>query len=356
MTDFIILGQGLAGSILGYKLSKLGFSIKIINLYQPQTTSSWVAAGLFNPVTVRKLSLSWNASFLFQALNQFYPQLEMELAGQFFFEKKIIRLMDSPAMQNDWLARISSGLLGEFCESAELYPLENKHILNPFGCLCFSRGGYVDTMALLEAMRNRFLTNDELLEVTVPITPSEIYFKNGGVEIRNLKSKTLIDCSGYTAASFYGMDLLFKPVKGEILTVRIPDLHLESIVLKGVFIASLGKDVYRVGATYDWDLSMLTPTPEGKSKLLEELKKITPLPAEVLDHKAGIRPASKDRRPLIGKLPVTQSFDSAYIFNGFGTKGVALIPYYADHFIEHLFNNAPLEREVDMGRFVSIYR
>ena len=40
--------------------------------------------------------------------------------------------------------------------------------------------------------------------------------------------------------------------KGELLLVRIPDLKLNKIIKSNVFIIPLGNDVYKVGATYDW--------------------------------------------------------------------------------------------------------
>jgi glycine/D-amino acid oxidase-like deaminating enzyme len=52
--DFLIIGQGLAGSALAYRLIKEGK--KVVLLDQPEANrSSQVAAGLFNPVTGRKL-------------------------------------------------------------------------------------------------------------------------------------------------------------------------------------------------------------------------------------------------------------------------------------------------------------
>jgi len=51
--DFLIIGQGLAGSALGYRLIREGK--RVVLLDQPsKNQSSQVAAGLFNPVTGRK--------------------------------------------------------------------------------------------------------------------------------------------------------------------------------------------------------------------------------------------------------------------------------------------------------------
>jgi len=39
------------------------------------------------------------------------------------------------------------------------------------------------------------------------------------------------------------------------------------------------------------------------------------------------------------------------IFNGFGTKGVMLAPYFAKHFCSFIENKTPLWQEVDVKRF-----
>ena len=52
--DFMIAGQGLAGSLLAYSLLKYNATVKIVD---PQllVTSSIVAAGIMHPITGRRL-------------------------------------------------------------------------------------------------------------------------------------------------------------------------------------------------------------------------------------------------------------------------------------------------------------
>ena len=55
-----------------------------------------------------------------------------------------------------------------------------------------------------------------------------------------------------------------------------------------------------------------------------------------------------DRRPVIGCHPEE---DRVAIFNGLGTKGVSLAPYFSDLFAQHLVENRQLCSEVDVRRF-----
>ena len=73
--DFLIVGQGLAGSALGYRLIQEGK--KVILVDQPEgNKSSRVAAGLCNPVTGRKMVKTWKGEFLFPEIIPFYQELE----------------------------------------------------------------------------------------------------------------------------------------------------------------------------------------------------------------------------------------------------------------------------------------
>ena len=75
---------------------------------------------------------------------------------------------------------------------------------------------------------------------------------------------------------------------------------------------------------------------------------------EVLEHEVGIRPTVIDRRPLLGKHP---EFDNILIFNGLGTKGVMLAPYFAQHLVDFIEGNIlELEGEVNINRFNKYFK
>jgi glycine/D-amino acid oxidase-like deaminating enzyme len=138
------------------------------------------------------------------------------------------------------------------------------------------------------------------------------------------------------------------PAKGEILTIQCDDLPEEFILLSGIFLIPMGNKKFRAGSTYEWNFPHELPTDEGKLKLLKLLDEFLKLPYSVIDHRAGVRPTVKDRRPLIGSHP---EHENVFLFNGMGTKGVQLIPYFADHFVGVLEKGKTLSGEVDVRRF-----
>ena len=62
--DFIIVGQGLAGTLLSHFLLLEDQRVAVIDYPHPGRTSS-IAAGLINPVTGRRIAKSWRFEELF---------------------------------------------------------------------------------------------------------------------------------------------------------------------------------------------------------------------------------------------------------------------------------------------------
>ncbi|MBP6403894.1 MAG: FAD-binding oxidoreductase, partial [Bacteroidia bacterium] len=83
-------------------------------------------------------------------------------------------------------------------------------------------------------------------------------------------------------------------------------------------------------------------------KLTEQLDEILKVPYRVISQKAGVRPTVKDRRPLLGLHP---QHPGVYVFNGLGTKGVSLGPFFASHFVNYLEDETDLSEEVNVQRF-----
>ena len=138
--------------------------------------------------------------------------------------------------------------------------------------------------------------------------------------------------------------------KGEVLTIKAPDLKLKAAIKSSVFIIPVGNDCYTVGSTYNWDDKSNKPTAAGKDELLSKLKTFITCDFEVVKHVAGIRPTVKDRRPLVGRHSEHQNL---YVLNGLGTRGVMIAPYVAQQLFQFIGAKRPLDPEIDCNRFTS---
>ena len=335
--NYTIIGQGLAGSILAYFLLREGQNVQIFD--NPDIpSSSKVAAGIYNPVTGKRLVKTWLADEIFPFLEDFYPQLEKELKSKFFFPMPLFHPFPDNATQKFFKSdHIPEGFF-DFC-SLEFENIHRKEIVNSdLGGITMKHAGWVDLKVMLSAFRDYFLEKNILIETTfIPKKTEDIF----------------IFCEGFNGKfNSYFSYLPFNPVKGEIVDVDIQNLDLQEIINQGVFVIPLGDNKFRLGATYKWDVLDFVSTEEGATILTEKYQKLMKPQMRILSQQAGVRPATKDRRPFLGMHPEVENIG---IFNGFGSKGVSLAPFFGKQFVDFLVYQKELHTEVNINRFASLY-
>ncbi len=348
--DFILAGQGLAGTVLALTLEQAGKTVLVVDDNKP-SNSSKVAAGIFNPVTGRKLYRSWQAEALFPFLKEFYQKAEQLLQARFYYEKNIYRPFSSVEDANFSSGRMSDPSIAQYIETNPDSSDLSEAINNPFGGFETNGSGFVEVRTFLKAARTYFEKNGNL--VTALLDPASIQLHQNCVEWNGYSGRHLVFCQGFGGVDnpFFGW-LPFQPVKGETINIKLEKPLPEKLFNRGAYIVPAGPGVYKVGATYVWHRLDNEPTPEGKADLEDKLKVLLKVPYTVIAQDAGVRPATKDRRPFIGTHPKHKQLG---IFNGLGTKGVSLAPYWAHHFAEHLNTGSALHSEVDIQRFISLY-
>jgi len=87
--DYLLIGQGLAGTVLSQRLIRAGKKVRIIDNAKANR-SSRVAAGLYNPITGKRLVKTWNADKLFPEIAPFYLGMEEEVGKKFLYQKPIL--------------------------------------------------------------------------------------------------------------------------------------------------------------------------------------------------------------------------------------------------------------------------
>lgn len=351
--NYIIVGQGLAGTVLAHTLLKQNKSLVIIDLPSISMASK-VAAGLWNPVVFKRLVKSWMADDLLEYMDSFYPEVEVLLNEKFYFKKQIVKPFSEEQEKLLWLKKTSEEI-GKYLNPTIQSDFLTDVIHNPIGAAEVINAGNIDTNVLLNASQAYFKNKQFLLQEAFDY--QELKLLSGEVNYKGIVAEKIIFCEGYKALdNTYFNWLPFKLTKGETLTIRIPLLYqkglLSKVINKGVFVLPLGEGLYKVGATYEWEDLTDLPTEKGKMFLVDQLNKLLKAPFEIIEHKAGIRPTVKDRRPLIGLHPEHTTLG---IFNGLGTKGVMLGPYFAKQFVDFLEAGIPLNKEVDIGRFKNTY-
>ncbi|GGF30035.1 NAD(P)/FAD-dependent oxidoreductase [Echinicola rosea] len=343
--DFLLIGQGIAGTVLSYRLIKSGKSVLVID-QADANNSSRVAAGLFNPITGRKMVKTWNADLLFPAIKPLYGDLEALLGKQLMYARNIYRPFFSIEEQNEWMGKSCDAEVQDYLENVRTKPLYEE-VTDPYGGIMLKNAGYLDINTLMDAYGDWLAKNGRLRNGH--FDEELLKHEAGKWHYQDIKASAIVYCSGLGAAKSSYFDWLpFAPVKGEIIEIE-SDFAPEEIINRGVFRITMPDDRIRVGSTYSWHDLDEGPTDRGKEEILERLEKIVPSKAgKLLSHRVGVRPATKDRKPFLGKHPAAES---VYIFNGFGAKGVSLVPYYSKIMLRLLLEGSEPEKDVNISRF-----
>lgn len=314
-----IIGHGLAGAILAETLSAAGFHLSVWD--DGGESSSQVAAGLFTPLTGRRLIASWALDQALPVLNRFYPELEKTSGARFFYPQNSLRIFRNAEELKEWQTRGDT----RFTLPLDHAPLPFKC---PFGGCEIIGGGWVDVPVMLAVLEQRRKTKGE-------------WGKMGEADIT-------IWAEGVRASDNpLWKEVGWRNAHGDILTLRIPGLPEDRIYHFGKFLVPLGEQRFRCGATYAWDQTSAIPLERGREELERALRDVLQLPYEVIDHRAGLRPVALSRVPIVGAHPEQKN---QWIFNGFGSKGVLMAPWMAARAAACLQGNGDLPKETQATR------
>lgn len=344
---YIIIGQGLAGSLITSMLRGKGESFVVYN--QPEKwTSSQVAAGIFNPLTGMRVVKSWLTDDIFPFSKEFFTNEEMFFNTSFRQELPVLKIFGSQDQQTDVLAKATERY-GSYLKT-DNDDSSFKNCLNAeYGTVEILKGGVVDVNQYIIKMREWLVSEDRYIEAK--LKREDIIITEDKVSIGDVEGTHLICCEGFHATETELFNWLpFSPTKGEMLTIEadIPQTH---IVNKNCFLLPKGGNKFLVGSSFNRDYDKEI-TEEGKTFLTNKLDEILSVPYKVLSQVVGIRPTVKDRRPYLGSHP---EYKNVHIFNGLGSKGVTLGPFFANQLLDYIENDIPLYQEVNINRYNAIY-
>ncbi len=345
--DALIIGQGLAGSLLAWTLLERGWSLAVIDDGYASSASR-VAAGLVNPVTGRRLAKTADVERLLPVAERTYAVLEARLGQRLLHRIPLLRLLRSSAEAGLAERRLADPAYAPYLGGRLAPGLAGPGVLDPLGSLVQRRTGYLDIGALIDHMGEHLRRQGRLLHSHAGA--ADIRPRAGLIECAGLRAARVICCQGYQAMTDpWWAWLPFQPAKGEILTAESDGPPPEQILSAGRWLLPLGGRRFRLGATYDWDRLDQAPSDRGRETLMRDLPGLVMLSgARVLAHRAGVRPGTLDNAPFIGVHPGQPGL---WIFNGFGSKGSLQIPGWAEALADHLEQGAALPARVNIERY-----
>ncbi len=347
--DFIIVGQGIAGSVLSLSLIKAGYSVTCINK-DTLSSSSKVAGGIWNPIVFKRLTKSWMADELVPELISFYEYWEQEFNTSLIRKREIIKPFTEEQEKKLWEKKSHD------TESTNIYldsnTYENYQLDDHYQIKSFSKvllAGNLDVSKFLDLTKHHIQKHQSYIEEEFDYNQLEI--SASAVNYKNISASNIIFCEGYLISNNpYFNWIPMKPAKGETLTIQSTEIKLDNDIFnKGFFIMPLGNNLFKIGATYEWENLNDNPTEKAKGELVQKLNAVITTPYKIISHDAGVRPSVIDRRPVVGSHPV---YKNVFIFNGLGTKAVMIAPYFAKQLVSFIQNNYKINEDVSPMRFI----
>jgi glycine/D-amino acid oxidase-like deaminating enzyme len=291
------------------------------------------------------MNKSWRLDeFMIDARN-YYLHLEQALASKLFHPIVIRRMLSSEQERNYWLDRQKSPeffeYLNEISSDDESYSLAENH----FGSGRLKSSFWVDAKVYYDRNLEYFERNGSLLKEDFDLSS----FDDKTLIYKGKTYDKVVFAVGYQQMNTpFFQELPIQQTKGQSIRVHSKEIPENESLNRKCFVLPMGNNVFRIGATYEWDNPDLTPTEEAKQELIGHLRVLGSYSYEIIDQQVGVRPTVLDRRPILGEH---HSIKNMYLFNGLGTKGYLMAPTLARELSNYMFHEIPLDKEISIDRF-----
>ena len=340
--DFLIVGQGLAGTLLAQALRSRGQKVAVVDDGW-RSSASQVAAGLMTPLTGRRFTLTPDYPGLFASA-------ERRLSGLGVFRPTAVyRMFVDEEQRAKGLKRAAMVEYLPFIEKVtEGRGKLDAGLTDELGGVLM-RGAWVDLKRMLSDGRTRLQAEGAFIEAA--FDPSELQVSAEEVMWRQVRARGVVYCDGYKSSQRGPFTYLpWQPAKGEALTVRSDAPAMPFILNREGWALPLGDGLWRTGTNWQWDQFDETPSEPQRDKLLRRFQGFfgQAVTVEVIAHEAGVRPCTSDNLPFLGTHPQEPRF---HLFNGLGPRGTVWAPALAEEMAEHLVKGRAIRPECDLRRF-----
>lgn len=328
-------------------MSKAGIPFHVIDQGHEKAASR-IAAGICNPVTGRFFVKSWMYETFWEEMVKVYREMEQNYGIDILDIKPLVRFILDEREANEWSARSATDLVRPFVnrdfDSRFLEPSFKPGV----AMSVLQNTAQVHLPQLIRHYRHLLRQKNLITEITFDADQLEI--EEDFIRYKAIQAERIVFCQGYQNLSNpWFKSYPMKVSKGDVLHLKIPELDPSVLVKHYLMAAPLGDDIYWFGAGYQKFPKTHLPESAEKDRLISQIEKMMAVPYEIVDHQAGIRPTTRDRRPFLGVHPFQPRL---FIFNGLGAKGASLGPYWSAHMLNYLENGTPLHKEVDIHRFI----
>lgn len=324
--DVLIVGQGLAGTLLAWELERAGIDFAIADQGQANA-ASLAAAGIINPVTGRRLVKTWRIETLLPRARLTYQQFGDALGLPVWRELRVRRLFADEGERAAWARKRGTGELAPFVTAAA----------DEQG-FWIEQAARVDLGALLGAARKRWMAQGRLQE------------RRAEPALETLHHAWVIDCTGHQGVRSAGAPRVapWEFSKGEVLQLQLDDLDPGVVLNRRHWVMPAGAGAAWVGATHEPGVTDATPTESGRNVLERSAAEILGRPFRVTGHRAGVRVTVVDKLPVSGPIGTVPGLG---VINALGGKGALWAPLLAAEWATFIRAGAAMDPLLDVNRF-----
>ena len=343
MKHILIIGGGVAGCSLAWQLVKKGINVKLLD--RKENHSSFVAAGMINPIVFRRMNLSWRVDEFLPEAKTYYSELEKETGQTFFTPLTIRRFFASEQERNFWIKKQDEKEYKDFltCQNNFDSPVDKSR--NKWGSGIVKNGFRVNAKVCMHEL-HKLLISKKILKYEAF---NHSRFKISEREYEGMQYDAVVFCCGSENDNLpYFQKVNIEHTKGQIISISSKELNEKECWNRKGFLLPIGNQKFKVGATIEREINNVKHTVQAKQELQAILEGMSDANFEIEGQEAGIRPTVYDRRPVMGEHPDRKGL---YIFNGLGTKGYLLAPLLSLEMANHILYKAKLNKECCLSRF-----
>lgn len=357
--DIVLVGGGIIGLSLAWELAQHGAKVCLTDSREMGREASWAAAGMLPPGPPEE---KWPQCSHFDQL----AGLSEQLHGQWH-----ARLADLTGIDNGYQARgavyLADQILEKKCgvwdqwdivyhrlDTAALADIEPMlaHVNN---------GVLLPAEAQLHSRRHLQALATACLQAGVTLKPHRqiMGFEKSGDRISAVLTSTApimaeqfcltAGCWTEQLGLSLGLELPMKPIQGQILQLNGPTRPLQRIVNSGPrYLMPRNDGSLLIGSTQEDVGFNQRTTAEARHELLSFAHELCPAlhDFQVENHWAGLRPATPDDLPYLGRLP---RWENAWIATGHFRAGIQLSTGTAVVMRELLMGKKPRVDVADLG-------
>lgn len=312
--NVLIVGQGLAGSLLAWELHSRGISVAVVD-EGAAVTSSRIAAGMFNPINTKRFTVTANAEQAIGDALKVYRSIEQAIKIPIVHMQNIYNVFGNVKESNDLSLKSDHPFFRQYTNE---HPATEDHVIQPYGAFEVKLSGWIDVKAMLDGMRNLIAEQHFLLEEKLEynlLTPNNDHWL-----YKNIIADSVVFCEGYKGNQnpfFENLNII--PCKGDVLEFESQDFKPSRVIKKGIYIVPLGNQKFKAGSLYKWKNDDVQTHESDKAELTQKIAELIDVPFTVTAQYTAIRPTTKTRESFIKTHP---QYHNMHVINGLGTKGV----------------------------------